>query len=75
LLLPPWPWSKVAAKEAPHWESDVTPTDTKDVAQAPAGVSIQAPDGFSYGDEYSWGALDQRALVEQLTEVRAAAGF
>lgn len=74
LLLPPWPWRKVTTQQAPHWESDTTPADEKEVWQAPEGVPLQAPDGFSYGDEYSWGADDQERLVEELRSVRRA-GF
>jgi hypothetical protein len=75
LLLPPWPWRKVTTQQAPHWESDATPAEEKEVWQAPEGVPLQAPDGFSYGDENSWGAADQEGLVEELRSVRRAAGF
>jgi len=74
LLLPPWPWRKVTAQQAPHWESDARPAE-EEIWQPPEGVPLQAPDGFSYGDENAWGAADQERLVEELTSVRRAAGF
>jgi hypothetical protein len=75
LLLPPWPWRKVITRQAPHWESDATPADEKENWQPPEGVPLQAPDGFSYGDEYSWGSRDQERLVEELRLVRDRAGY
>jgi hypothetical protein len=74
LLLPPWPWRKVTTQQAPHWESDARPAE-EEIWQPPEGVPLQAPDGFSYGDENAWGAADQERLVEELTSVRRAAGF
>jgi hypothetical protein len=75
LLLPPWPWRKLTTQQAPHWESDATPPGETEVWQAPEGVPLQAPDGFSYGDDNAWGAADQERLVGELRSVRQAAGF
>jgi hypothetical protein len=74
-LLLPWPWRKVETQEAPHWDAAVPPPATKGIAQDPAGVPVQGPDGRSYGDEYAWGADDQRDLVDELRSVRQEAGF
>jgi hypothetical protein len=63
----------VTTQQAPHWESDATPAEED--WKPPEGVPLQAPDGFSYGDENSWGSADQERLVEELRSVRQAAGF
>jgi hypothetical protein len=73
MLLPPWPWRKVTTYEAPHREAAYR-SEAEPTLQAAEGLPLQAPDGFSYGDEHSWGPYEQQALVQELTEVRKAAG-